>query len=92
VDSGHYAVLSQQAQRVSDDTDVRQRAPILDPRKRRGLGFPVHAELPRDLYAGRHLWPDAVLEAVERLPERGVVFGSGPAVVQHGITLHVCTG
>jgi hypothetical protein len=53
---------------VSDDTDVRQRAPILDPRKRRGLGFPVHAELPRDLYAGRHLWPDAVLEAVERLP------------------------
>jgi hypothetical protein len=35
----------------SDDTDVRQRVPLLDPRDRRVLDLPVYVELPRVLNA-----------------------------------------
>src|SRR5262249_23718630 len=83
VDCGHHTVSPQKAYPISDDTDVRQCPLLLHPRERRGLGLPVNAELPRGLDAGRHLGPDAVLERVERLPERGVVARSGPTVVQH---------
>src|SRR5262249_37018719 len=83
MDSRHHTVLSQEPQRVSDDTDVCQRTLLLDPRERRGLGLPVHTELPRGFDASRHPCPDAVLERVERLPERSVVLGARAAMVQH---------
>src|SRR5262245_55295904 len=53
----------------------------------------MHAEHPRGLDTSRHLRPDAILERVERLPERGVVVGSGTAVVQHRTPqLSTCAG
>src|SRR5215510_4947197 len=71
---------------MSDDTDMCQRAPLLDPRERRRLGLPVYAELACDLNARRHPGPNAVLEGVDRLPEGGVVVGSGVTVVQHRLS------
>src|SRR5947207_6329853 len=79
---------------MSDDADVRQRAVLLEPREGHGHGLPVYAELPRSLDARGHLRPNLVLKRVERLPERGVVLGSGPAVVQHRMVVPtlLCAG